>query len=71
MAGRALLAKVISYIPRSDAMDKDAFKDLCERFAMGLDELCSSYRAKSISHGTFKDICKSIAKEVCVCVWCR
>ena len=44
-------------------MDRN-FKVLCERFAMGLDQLRSSWQAGSISHDTFKDICKSIAQEV-------
>ena len=54
----------VTRVTGSDEMDRKAFKDLCERYAMGLDALCSSYGAKSISHGTFKDICKRIAEEV-------
>jgi len=45
-------------------MDRKAFKDLCGSFAMGLDQLRSSWQAGSISKDSFKEICKRVAEEV-------
>tara|TARA_B100000780_G_scaffold268706_1_gene226893 strand:+ start:700 stop:852 length:153 start_codon:yes stop_codon:yes gene_type:complete len=40
------------------------FKLLCEKFAIGLDQLRRGFRDEVLTPDKFKEICKSIAQQV-------